>query len=136
MLVHGLNWRLFSDAIARALGFAAPAGVPYVSRELREIGMYSAVAAPVYLSLAGTGGLLRELSKLQGLREGPFLVLTPTGSSWSGEVEALARPSGGGHVALSSVLIVDSGLNPNRAAQPVLLEFERRLESVLGGERV
>src|SRR6267142_767976 len=74
VLLHGLDWHLFGDAIRRALGFASPTGAPYASRGLREIGTYAGVAAPVYLSLAGEQAMLRELAKLQGLREGSVLV--------------------------------------------------------------
>jgi hypothetical protein len=65
MLVHGLDWHLFADEIRKALGFAPPAGAAYVSREFREIGTYATVAAPVYLSLADSEALLRELIKLR-----------------------------------------------------------------------
>jgi len=104
ILFHGINLERFGDGIRRALGFAEASAAAYASRGLREVGTYAAVAAPVYFSMEGTSGLLRELTKLLGLRDGPFLVLTPTGGSWSAEVEALARPHAGGHVALASVL--------------------------------
>jgi hypothetical protein len=131
VLVHGLDWHLFGDEIRKALGFAQPAGAAYVSRDLREIGTYASVAAPVYLCLAGERALLRELAKLQGLREGPFLVVTPTGSSWGVAVEAMARPHGGGHIALSSVLNVSSGaFTANEAIEPTLAEFSKRLASL------
>jgi hypothetical protein len=130
LLVHSIDWHLFADEIRKALGFAEPTGAAYVGRELREIGTYAAVAAPVYLCLAGEDVLLRELVKLQGLREGPFLVVTATGSTWSPEVEALARPHGGGHISLSSVLIPE-GRQFKEAGelQPMLEEFGRRLGS-------
>lgn len=128
VLVHGLDWQLFGDAVRKALQFAAPTGAPYVSRSLREIGAYAAVAAPVYLSLADSEALLRDLIKLQGLRERPFLVLTATGSTWSQEVEAVARPHGGGHISLSSVLVPDGRqFRVVGALQPMLDEFAKRL---------
>jgi hypothetical protein len=131
VLVHGLDWHLFGDEIREALEFAQPAGAAYVSRDLRAIGTYAAVAAPVYLSLAGERALLRELAKLQGLREGPFLVLTATGSTWSEEVEAIARPHGGGHISLSSVLAPEGrGFRVVGALQPMLGEFAKRLASL------
>ena len=131
VLVHGLDWHLFGDEIREALVFAQPAGAAYVSRDLREIGTYAAVAAPVYLCLAGERALLRELAKLQGLREGPFLVLTATGSTWSEEVEAIARPHGGGHMSLSSVLAPEGrGFRVVGALQPMLGEFAKRLGSL------
>jgi hypothetical protein len=113
------------------LGFGPPAGAAYVSRELREIGTYAAVAARVYASLAGSEALLRELVKLQGLREGPFLVLTATGSTWREEAEAVARPHGGGHISLSSVLAPEGrGFRVVGALQPMLGEFAERLASL------
>jgi hypothetical protein len=132
VLLHGLDWHLFGDAIRRALGFAAPAGAPYASRGLREIGTYAGVAAPVYLSVAGEEALLRELIKLQGLREGPFLVLTPTGSTWNDEVEVVARPQGGGHISLSSVLVAAGTefRTVGTAVGPMLEEFGRRVASL------
>src|SRR6267142_2204828 len=131
VLLHGLDWHLFGDAIRRALGFASPTGAPYASRGLREIGTYAGVAAPVYLSLAGEQAMLRELAKLQGLREGPFLVLTATGTTWSEEVEAMARPYGGGHISLSSVLVPDGRqFRVVGALQPMLQEFAKRLASL------
>jgi hypothetical protein len=104
ILFHGINMDRFCGAIRRALGFAVPSAAAYASAGLREIGTYAAAAVPVYFSMEGRDDLLRELTKLLGVRDGPFLVLTPTGRSWSAEVEALARPHAGGHVALASVL--------------------------------
>ena len=128
ILFHGIRFNRLGEAIRNALGFGAPGPSPYVSAGLREIGTYTATAAPVYLSLEGRDGLLRELTRLLGLREGVFLVLTPTGSSWSPEVEALARPHAGGHVSLSSVLTAGTnGFASNGAIEPMLAEFGRRL---------
>jgi hypothetical protein len=128
VLRHGLDWHLFSDEVRKALGFAPPSGAAYVSSDLREIGSYAALAAPVYLCLAGRSALLRELVKLQGLREGPFLVLTATGTTWSEEVEAMARPHGGGHISLSSVLVPEgSAFRVMGALSPMLEEFAKRL---------
>src|SRR5437016_6260304 len=89
VLVYGLDMSGFGDEIRRALGFSESNGSAYCSPGLREIGTYSTVAAPVYLSLVRSGTLLRELQKLIGLRDGPFLLLTPTGSSWTPEIEAM-----------------------------------------------
>jgi hypothetical protein len=104
ILFHGVNTERLGDAIRRALGLPEAGTAAYAGRGLREIGNYAEVAAPVYFTMEERDGLLRELTRLVGLRDGPFLVLTPTGSSWSAEVEALARPRAGGHIALSSVL--------------------------------
>jgi len=106
ILLYGLDFREFADGIRRALGFAEPDGSPYCSRELRQIGVYAAVAAPVYLSMAGKEALLRELAKLVSLREGPFVLLTATGRNWEAEVEGITRAQGAAHIALSSVLEV------------------------------
>jgi hypothetical protein len=104
VLFYGINWERLGGVFRRALGFAEPNAAPYVSAGLREIGVYAAVGVPVYLSVEEEGRLLRELTKLFGLRDGPFLVLTPTGRGWSAEVEAMARPHGGGHVSLAAGL--------------------------------
>lgn len=128
VLFHGMRWDRFGEAIRRALGFAEPGPAPYVSPGLREVGTYAAGAVRVYVSLEGPEGLMREITKLVGLRESPFLVLTPTGSSWSAEVEALARPHVGGHISLSSVLNASrDGLSSSGAIEPTLADFARRL---------
>ena len=128
ILFHGIDFERFGDAIRQALGFAKPSAAGYVSAGLREIGTYSAAAVPVYLSLESTDGLLRELTKLLGQRDGPFLVLTSTGGSWSAEVEALARPHAGGHISLSSVLNASpNGFASNGTVEPMLSEFAMRL---------
>src|SRR5205823_2197641 len=90
VLVYSVNFASFGEAMRLALGFSEANGSAYSSPGLREIGLYAAVAAPVYLSLARSGALLRETQKLVGLRDGPFLLLTPTGSAWAPEVEAMA----------------------------------------------
>jgi hypothetical protein len=128
ILFHGMEFERFGDAIRQALGFAKPSAASYVSAGLREIATYSAAAVPVYLSLESTDGLLRELTKLLGLRDCPFLVVTPTGSSWSPEVEAMVRPHAGGHISLSSVLNASpNGFTSNGAIDPMLAEFAKRL---------
>jgi hypothetical protein len=131
VLFHGLNVERFGDAVRRPLGFGAPGAAAYASAGLREVGTYAAAAAPVYFSMEGKDGLMRELTRLLGLREGPFLVLTPTGSSWSPEVEALARPHAGGHISLSSVLSASQGgFTRNGTVEPMLAEFARRVASL------
>jgi hypothetical protein len=74
---------------------------------------------------------MRELIKLQGLREGPFLVLTATGSTWGDEAEAIARPHGGGHVSLSSVLVPEGRrFRVGGVLQPMLAEYAKRVASL------
>src|SRR5690242_15879517 len=97
IVVHRFDVNGFGTVLRQALGFSEPDGSAYVSLGLQEIGRYASVAAPVYFSLARSNLLLREVQKLLGLREGPFLLLTSTGSGWSPDVEALARAHGGGH---------------------------------------
>jgi len=136
ILFHGIDFERFGDAIRQALGFAKPSSAAYVSAGLCEIATYAEAAIPVYLCLEDSNGLLRELTKLLGLRNGPFLALTPTGSGWGAEVEAMARVHGGGHIALSSVLRVDGGLKATGASEPMLGEFAGRLASLRGGGNV
>jgi len=131
ILFHGIDFERFGDAIGQALGFAKSSAAAYVSAGLREIGTHVTAAVPVYLSLEGPDGLLRELTKLLGLRDSPFLVLTPTGSSWSPEVEAMARPHAGGHISLSSVLNASpEGFVSNGAVEPMLAECDKRVASL------
>jgi hypothetical protein len=131
ILFHGINLERFGGAIRRTLGFAEASAAAYASAGLREIGTYAAAAVPVYLSMEDRDGLLRELTRLLGLRDGPFLALTPTGSSWSPEVEAMARPHGGGHIALSAVLEAWPGtFTSNGAIESMLAEFARRVASL------
>src|SRR5207253_3940779 len=61
VLVYGLDMIGFGDEIRRALGLSEPNGSAYSSLGLQEIGVYAAVAAPVYLSMARSEALLREL---------------------------------------------------------------------------
>ncbi len=145
VLFHGINQELFGRAICQGLGFEEPGAAAYVSRGLREIGRYAAVAVPVYFSMEDSTGLLREIAKMLGQREGPFLVLTPTGRSWGGEVEVLARPHAGGHVALSSVIAHEqcgmgkmertgqmnhAVFRANGMLEPMLREFGRKIASL------
>jgi hypothetical protein len=131
VLFHGISMDRFGEAIRHALGFAAPSAAAYTSTGLREIGRYAPAAVPVYLSLVSEAGLAREMARLLGLREGPFLVLTPTGRSWSPEVEAMARPHAGGHISLSSVLDASAaGFASKGTIEPMLAEFVRRVASL------
>src|SRR5437870_3068495 len=131
VLVYSLDMSRLGHEISRAVGFSESNEAAHSSLGLREIGVYAGVAAPVYLSPARSGPLLRELQKLVGLRDGPFLLLTPTGSSWTPEVEAMARPYGAGHIALSSVMEVlpDGTFKPKCRIEPMLSEFGRRVAS-------
>src|SRR5260370_40494800 len=127
ILFHGIDFERFGDAVRQALGFAKPSAAGYVSAGLREIATYAGAAVTVYLSLESSDGLLRELTKLLGQRDGPFLALTPTGSSWSAEVEALARPHAGGHISLSSVLNTYlQGVTSNGTVETLLAQFSKR----------
>jgi hypothetical protein len=129
IVVHRFDVGRFGKSLRQALGFSEPDGSAYASVGLQEIGSHAAAAAPVYLSLARSNMLLRELQKLVGLRDAPFLLLTPTGSGWSPEVEAMARAHGAGHISLSSVLNVqpDGTLVSRETIGPMLDEFRRRV---------
>ncbi len=150
-LCHGVDWRAWDDAVRRALGFGPPSASPHVTRALREIGSFDGLA-PVYVSFESEGALLRELIRVQGLRDGPFMVLTATGSIWGEQIEMLTRPRGVGHIALSSVLDViletdgtqgtDGKVNARttfKARETVagmLADFRRRISKGSGMEKL
>ncbi len=51
-------------------------------------------AAPVYVGLGDSAALLREMQKVVLVREGPFLLLTPTGAACRVEVETVTNALG------------------------------------------
>jgi len=78
--------------------------------------------------LESTDELLRELHRLMGLRDGPFVLLTPTGSAWNADVEATLHGRAVAHVSLSSVLEVGPAKAFTRKAncETVLADFMKR----------
>jgi hypothetical protein len=131
VVVHALDVKAFGLAVRETLGFQEIAGPVYSSLWLHEVATYSAAAAPVYLSLGSSDALLREIGKISALRDGPFVLLTPTGKACSQSVEATMRKVDGGHIALSSVLVAAAGRFEAKATiEPMLLGFERRVAAV------
>ena len=55
VLVYSLDMSRLGHEISRSVGFSESNGAAYSSLGLREIGVYAAVAAPVYLSPARSG---------------------------------------------------------------------------------
>jgi hypothetical protein len=133
VLLHGLDVEAFGRAIARAMDLAEPLLAQTSVGGFHQVGVFAAVAVPVYLCLLHSARMLNELTRLCSQREGPFLVLTPTGSSWSVPIESFARAQGGAHISLSSVLSVDGGWKANEMLQPMLAEFGRRVATLRSG---
>lgn len=132
LVVHRLDLAELGEAVRRALGFEPTGAAPYVTEGWREVGSYGAIRAPVYLSLSETGGLLRELHRLMGLREGPFVLLTPTGRAWNADVEATLHERAVAHVSLSSVLEAGPAKAFTRKAncETVLADFMKRATAI------
>jgi len=132
LLVHRLDLAAVGGGVRRAGGFEPVSGVAYAREGWREIGAYGAIRAPVYLSLSQTDELLRELHRLMGLRDGPFVLLTPTGSAWNAEVEATLHGRAVAHVSLSSVLEVGPAKAFTRKAncETVLADFMKRATAI------
>ena len=132
LLVHRLDLAEVGEGVRRALGFEPASGVAYAREGWREIGAYGAIRAPVHLSLSQTDELLRELHRLMGLRDGPFVLLTPTGSAWNADVEATLHGRAVAHVSLSSVLEVGPAKAFTRKAncETVLADFMKRATAI------
>ena len=132
LVVHRLDLAEVGEGVRRALGFEPVSGVAYAREGWREIGAYGAIRAPVYLSLSQTDELLRELHRLMGLRDGPFVLLTPTGSAWNADVEATLHGRAVAHVSLSSVLEVGPAKAFTRKTncETVLADFMKRATAI------
>ena len=90
LVIYGLDWGRLGSGIRGALGLGEANGPAYSTMWLREIGV-GPLRAPVYFSSAERDTLLRELMRLFGLRDGPLVLLTPTGWACSQEVEEALR---------------------------------------------
>ncbi len=131
LILYDLDFGRFGTAVCKALGFGPGAETNSPGVRVRQVGMYAPAAAPVYFSQGSSDVLLRELGKLSGVRDTPFLLLTPTGRHCSESVDSLLRQLGAGHVSLSSALTPCPGaFRAMPAAEPMLREFERRVASL------
>ncbi len=94
--------------------------------------------AAVYLSLARSQVLLRELELLWGIRQDPFLLLTPTGSSCGVEVESALRRDGAAHLSLALILKPQPGgrFQADRQLAPVLAGWTDRAARASGAEEL
>ena len=130
VVVYGLDRERLAAALRVALGFGEAPAAPYSTARVQEIGV-GPVRAPVYFSCAGEEALLRELEKLFAVRDGPLILLTPTGWGCSQEVESALRRVGGAHVSLSAFVSVDgNGFGVRAGVEEVWREFERRAASL------
>lgn len=139
--IYELERELLGDAIVRALGLGKHDAARYEGPGLYEIGRCAEAAAPVYLAMGDYHSLMRGIGKVTCVREGPFLLLTPTGSSCEQDVERLLQQHGAGHISLSSVLEVRMGTRgvefvPNGAAAASLRAFVERVTKSRGGGTV
>jgi len=130
LVIYGLDWDRLGSAIRGALGLGEANGPAYSTMWLREIGV-GPLRAPVYFSSAERDTLLTELVRLFGLRDGPLVLLTPTGWACSREVEEALRRAGGAHFALSACVSVDgTGFKRRAGSEGMWAEFERRAASL------
>jgi hypothetical protein len=131
MYLHALDRRRFLECVRNTLDFQWQRSATYERVGLSEIGWYEEAATPVFFSAVGSEPLLRELHRMMCLRDGPFLLLTPTGSACTAEVERTLRERGAGHIALSSVVEILPGARfcARATLAPMLAEFVRRVAS-------
>ncbi len=130
VLVYGLDRRVLGVALRDALGFDESRGGAYSTLWVEEVGVYSGpVRTPVYFSCARGDALLRELERLMAVRDGPLVLLTPTGAACGQEVEGALRRGAGAHLPLSVALSLreGGGFERREALAPMLLEFAERL---------
>lgn len=103
-LVHRLDTELLAHRLRQALAMEPVRSAAWHGAALEQIGCYGPLPAPVYLSLARADALLRDLERLWGQRDEPLVLLTPTGSACTAEVECALRRQGAAHLSLSSAL--------------------------------
>jgi hypothetical protein len=104
VLIHRLDLPALGEAFRSALDLAPPNPPAHSTSWSHELGVYSSAGARVYFTLASGELFRRELDKLWALRDGPFLLLTPTGAIVNAEVEAALRRQQCAHLDLSSLL--------------------------------
>jgi len=130
VVIYGLDREGLAAALRGALGFGEAPAAPYSTVRVQEIGV-GPVRTPVYFSCAGEEALLRELERLFAVRDGPLILLTPTGWACSQEVESALRRVGGAHVSLSAFVNVDAGgFKVKAGSEGMWTEFERRAASL------
>jgi hypothetical protein len=139
--IYELERERLGGALVTALGLGKHVAARHEGPGLFEIGMCVAAAAPVYLGMGDSNALARGIGRLTGVREGPFMLVTPTGKACDQDVERLLQQHGAGHISLSSVLEVRMGANgvefvPNGAAAPSLSRFVERVTKSRGGGSV
>ncbi len=106
-IIHAFNRRAFGEALRRALGFAPP-GTSTLNPQLStpfEIGVHAPLHAPVHFyAPTSSPALLATIHALLTDRPGPFLLLTPTPTFHTPEVDAVLKRASCAHAALSSIL--------------------------------
>ncbi len=133
LVVHAVDRARFGEAVRGALGLGECRGTPYSSLWLAEVGALgvpgSAGRAPVYFSTAESGLLAGELGKLKALRDGPLILLTARPGGCGCDVKLWLEREGGGHVALSSVLVAEAGgkFGTVRGTREIMRECTERL---------
>ena len=126
ILVYGLDRKAFGRSLRGAFGFGEVGAAAYSTPWMEEIGV-GPVRAPVFFSSARRETLLREMEKLLAVREGPLILLTPTGAACSQEVDSALRRAGGAHVSLSAFVDVEvEGFKLRARNDGMWADFERR----------
>ena len=129
VLIHALDRHAFGAPVAGTLGFVGTDGTGHQGVGMFEIGRCTAAAAPVYRGMGDSEALLREIGKVVAVREGPFVLLTPTGKACSAQVEQALRHQAAAHISLSSVLepLPRGAFRAMEAAGPALADFVERV---------
>jgi hypothetical protein len=131
ILIYALDGARLCEAVRVALGFAAAEqpSVPSQSNVL-DLGIFLPLHAPVRLCFpANPDALLREVEALVTRRPGPLILLTPTRTFATPEIEAALHRAGCLWLSLSLALDFEPGprfrlLHP---LEPLLAEWTARL---------
>ncbi len=129
LTVFALNVVKFGESVRQAMKFLPPTSNA-ANGHCRRIGAAGAAQRPVFfLAPADEGALVKELAKLVAAQAGPFVLVTPTTTHHSTEVEAMQMRHGFLLLACSRWLeLTKPGSFKLRARiEPVLAAFEQRI---------
>jgi molybdenum-dependent DNA-binding transcriptional regulator ModE len=143
LVVYRLDVERLGNVIRQSLGLARVAGNGYFDPGLWEIGTYGPLAAPVFFSGASDTRVMRELQKLWSSRQGPMILVTPTGAAWTPELELVAERGPILHIPLCFVVDLQA-IEAERSEHelfkasglivPMLARFEAKLGMDQKGE--
>ena len=131
LAIHALDKAALGVAVASALGLrtAQRDHEPHGGRTVAA-GLEASVHAPAYLCLANSSAtLMREAELLLGEGAAPFLLLTPTATFWSSEMDSTLRRAGCASLALPAVLepAPDGGFRLSCPIEPLVEQWSQRI---------